>query len=106
MSHPIIDASSVPMEVHSAEVRRARTKLHRDRPTEDPAGAPSGLRWRLVSGGWWALFRRDSCVGTVDRLFADWPWDAGLASSSGWRRVRSGTLSDCARALVAEVRRG
>ena len=91
--------------VHLAGPGRGATVLHRDRPDEDPAGAPSGLRWRPVSGGWWGLFSGSACLGTVERLFADWRWEATMASADGWRRVNVGSLATVARELVRELRR-
>ena len=107
MSHPLIDASSVPMEVHAAEVRRARTKLHRDRPTADPAGAPSGLRWRLLEHGGWRLWRGDRCVGAILAGTRPWACAATVYEPMGyWRPVAHGDIDWCARELERAVRRG
>jgi hypothetical protein len=71
------------------------TVLHRDRPDEDPAGAPSGLRWRLLEHGGWRLWRGEVCVGAI------------IYEPPGyWRRVATGDLDWCARELERAVRRG
>lgn len=102
MTHPLIDECAVPMAVHAAEVRRVRaTVLHRDRPTEDPAGAPSGLRWRYLEHGGWRLWRGEVCVGGVLRVGQEW-WTGSVLRSGIWRTIATGPLVTVAR----EVRRG
>ena len=113
MTHPLIDECSVPMAVHSAEVRRARaTTLHRDRPDEDPAAAPSGLKWI----GWrptgrelrrWELTAGCRRLGWCLRHWASRTWRAVvLADCGSSETVHEGALGDCARAMVEAVRRG
>jgi hypothetical protein len=88
------------------------TALHRDRPDEDPAGAPSGLRWV----GWrptgrelrrWELTGGRRRLGWCLRHWASRTWRAVVLADCGTREtVHEGALSDCARRLVREVRRG
>jgi hypothetical protein len=92
-------------------VTRATT-LHRDRPDEDPAGAPSGLRWV----GWqptgrevrrWELTGGRRRLGWCLRHWASRTWRAVvLADCGSSETVHEGALGDCSRALVREVRRG
>jgi hypothetical protein len=79
------------------------TVLHRDRPDEDPAGAPSGLRWVWGSEmREWNLMCGSQYLGRVTRrFFGVGTHDAFSAHSS----VYSGP-SIAAAALVKEVRRG
>jgi len=90
------------------------TVLHRDRPDEDPAGAPSGLRWRPVFGGdVWMLLREGWCgngsrtwIGSVSRT-TDGRFTISRTEvlPRGRARTRK-TIRGAARALVREVRRG
>lgn len=80
------------------------TVLHRDRPTEDPAGAPSGLQWRLLEHGGWRLWRGEVCVGAVITGARPWECVAVAYEPPGyWRPVARGDLDWCARELVREV---
>ena len=81
------------------------TVLHRDRPDDDPAGAPSGMRWVWSSEmREWNLVCDSQYLGRVTRrFFGVGTYDAFSAYCS----VYSGPcLRDAARALVREVRRG
>jgi hypothetical protein len=79
---------------------------------EDPAGAPSGLRWV----GWsstgrdvrrWELVCGRKRLGWCLRHWTSRIWRAVvLADCGSGETVHEGTLSDCARQLVREVRRG
>lgn len=96
MTHPLIDSArnSAPVRAHYP----------------DPAH-PSGLRWEpwRPTGAElrrWSLHRRGEMVGWCSRHWSSRTWHASV-----WRRphyvpIYHGTLADCARALVEEVRRG
>ena len=89
------------------------TTLHRDRPNEDPAGAPSGMRWRPVFGGdVWMLLRDGWCNGSRSWLGSVCRTTDGRFVISrteilprGRARPRK-TIRGAAKALVREVRRG
>lgn len=73
----------------------------------DPAGAPSGLQWRLLEHGGWRLWRGEDCVGAVITGAQPWECVAVAYEPPGyWRPVARGDLDWCARELVREVRRG
>jgi len=83
------------------------TVLHRDRPDDDPAAAPSGLRWRLLEHGGWRLWRGEVCVGAILSGSRPWASAAIIYEPPGyWRRVATGDLDWCARELERAVRRG
>jgi hypothetical protein len=89
-------------------VTRATT-LHRDRPDEDPAAAPTGLRWEM-NGDWsWSL--REPARGRSGRAVGHvWRLPAWRDRRRRWVRFPGVTrypyLPDAARALVEAVRRG
>jgi hypothetical protein len=102
MTRPLIDECSIPMAAHSAEVRRSRQILA---CPSDPAGAPSGLRWRLLEQGGWRLLRGEVCFGAI--LYGAGVYGATYWDGRAWRSTGScGPLAVAAHALVREVRRG